>query len=105
MLLKKNNMRKVNKNRNFSKSLLWIFLSLLVVANVYLSIDSATSGAEISYLEGQERRINDDKNFLSEQLSRTASLKQIKHRAVELGFDKPASIVYLNGEESVAKLP
>ncbi len=100
MSSKKNNTRKRNVN-----NLLWLFLSIFVVANVYLSIDSAANGAEISYLEGQERRINDEKNFLSEQLLKTASLKQAEQRANELGFAKPASIVYLNGEESVAKLP
>lgn len=94
-----------NKNRSFGKSLLWIFLSLLVVANVFLSIDSATSGAEISYLEEQERRLADENNYNSEQLFKSVSLKQVEQQAVGLGFDKPASVVYLNGEESVAKLP
>lgn len=98
MSLRKNNMKKQN--------LLWLFLSLLlVVANVYLGINYATSGVEISHLEGQEKSINNEKSSLSEQLLRMASLKQVEYKAVEMGFGKPTSILYLNAEESVAKLP
>jgi len=99
MSLRKNNMKKQN-------ILPWLFLSLLlVIANVYLCINYATSGAVISHLESREISINDEKSFLSEQLLRTASLKQIDYKAIELGFSKPANILYLNGEEGVAKLP
>jgi len=98
MSLKKNNMKKQNV-------LPWVFLSLLVIANVYLYINFAAGGAAISQLESRELSINDEKNYLSEQLLRTASLKQIENKAVEYGFGKPANILYLNGEESVAKLP
>lgn len=97
MSLRKNNMKKQN--------LLWVFLSLLVTANVYLGINYATSGVEISHLEDQEKSMNDEKSSLSEQLLRSASLKQVEYKAVEMGFGKPTSILYLNGEESVAKLP
>lgn len=108
MSLKKNNLRnqKINNKRtNIGKTLLWLLLSVFVVANVYLSIDSATSGAEMSYLEDRERSLYEEKNSLSEQLLKTASLKQVEYQAAELGFNKSSSVVYLNTEESVAKLP
>ena len=101
MKKQKENKRRINLGRNLP----WLFLSILVIANVYLCINYATSGAVISHLEGQEASVNDEKSFLSEQLLRTASLKQIENKAIELGFSKPANILYLNGEESVAKLP
>lgn len=87
------------------KYLLWFVLSVLVVANVYLSIESATSGAEIVYQEVQEKILSEEGNSLSEGLLKIASLKQVEGQAVDLGFGKPASILYLNDEESVAKLP
>ncbi len=87
------------------KYLLWFVLSVLVVANVYLSIESATSGAEIVYQEVQEKILSEEGNSLSEGLLKIASLKQVEGQAVDLGFGKPANILYLNDEESVAKLP
>lgn len=87
------------------QNLLWLFLSILVIANVYLCVESATSGAEIAYQENQEKILSEEGNSLSEGLLKMASLKQVEEQALNLGFGKPASIIYLNGEESVAKLP
>ena len=95
-----------NKKRiKLGRNLPWLILSFLVIANVYLCINYATSGAVISHLERQETSIDDEKSYLSEQLLITASLKQIESKAEEMGFSKPANILYLNSEESVAKLP
>lgn len=98
--------QKINNKKTFmGKYILWFFLSALVVANVYLCVESATSGAEIAYRENQEKTLSEESNSLSEGLLKMASLKQVEGQALSLGFGKPTSILYLNGEESVAKLP
>lgn len=84
---------------------LWALIAVFVMANVYFTVELATSGAEIANLEKKEVELSQENNLLREQLSKTTSLNEIAQKADEMGFAKPARIVYLSGEEPVAKLP
>lgn len=96
-----------NKNKilNLKRYFVWTVLGVLVIANVYFTVEFATSGAEIANLEKKEAELIKESNFLSEELLKTTSLNDIAQKAGEFGFTKPTRIVYLNGEEPVAKLP
>jgi cell division protein FtsL len=83
----------------------WLLLVIFVIANVYFTVEFATSGAEIAGLEKKEAELTEESNSLSEELLKTTSLNDIAQKAGEMGFAKPTRIVYLNGEEPVAKLP
>lgn len=75
------------------------------MVNVYFTVEFATSGAEIASLEQKEAQLTEENSLLSGRLLETVSLDAIEKKAAELGFAKPVNVVYLNGNEPVAKLP
>jgi cell division protein FtsL len=89
----------------FKKIFIWLFIAVFVIANVYFTVEFATSGAEIAALEKKETELAQENNSFSEDLLKSASLNEVAQKANELGFAKPVKIVYLNGKEPVAKLP
>ncbi len=80
-------------------------LALFVVAIVFFTIEVSTLGAQLAELENEETRLIKEKQELSVQLIDASSLSEIGEKAEDLGFKKPANIVYISEEEAVAKLP
>lgn len=90
-----------NKTRNLV--LLGIF-GLLAVSSVFMTIETATSGVEISKLERTESELIKKRSEMEESLVKTLSLGELQQKSVELGFAKPADLVYVAPTETVAKL-
>jgi len=101
----------MTKNKNESKLInakeygLWLILFLLVIANVYLTVETATSGAQIVSLEKKEQILANEKRLSSEEIIKKSSLSSIQQKAQEMGYRKPQNIVYISQKEVVAKLP
>lgn len=79
---------------------LLIFISLVVLLN----IQAATMGAKLSHLEQSEEQLVKQKHDLEDSVVRTTSLTKISEQAEDLGFSKPADVLYLDSIEPVAKL-
>jgi hypothetical protein len=95
----------LGKMFKLNKYFLWSLIGVFTAVNVYLTVEAATSGAEIAALEKKEAELTYQKSVYNEDLLRTTSLNDLAQKAAGLGFAKPVTIVYLNGEESVAQLP
>ena len=95
--------------KNFKKfrevPLLVMFLVLLVAAAVFLSIEAATKGAQLMYLEKEIAKVEKENKALTSSLVQDTSLTKIAQMAEELGMKRPKSIIYLNNKDTVAKLP
>jgi hypothetical protein len=90
---------------NLKKYVLIGFCGLLAVSSVFMTVVSATSGPEVSVLQKQEAQLSDDKRNLENTLIKTLSISQLQVKGGELGYIKPASLVYVAPTEAVAKLP
>ena len=86
-------------------------LILLVVVNVFFTIDGASSGAELVKIENQKKAIASNNQAYSDKIINKSSLQEVSAKAYELGFAKPQDIVYvgdvhnIGSGEVVAKLP
>lgn len=83
----------------------WIISGLLLASSVFTAISTATSGAELSALQKKEMALIESKRILSHNLASRTSLFESETKSLELGFNKPVEIIYLTGENGVAKLP
>ena len=83
----------------------WMFIVLLLTVDVFYTISSAVSGAEISNLENKEVLLKDQNRVYKEEMVVKSSLTSIEKKAMELGFVKPQEVVYIAEKETVAKLP
>lgn len=82
-----------------------IFVGILVVLNVVVAIDGATSGTEIAQIQKQEAVLADAKKVLQGKLVTGLSMGNLQEKSTELGFVKPENPIYLSGAPAVAKLP
>mgnify|MGYP006908235420 CR=1 FL=1 len=83
----------------------FVLLGILGVVSVFLAIEIATSGAKLASLELEEKRLIRENEVLKSELVNASSLSQLGKGAEELGFSKPASILYITDEKDVARLP
>jgi len=91
--------------KNLKKYVLIGFCGLLAASSIFMTVVSATSGAEVSILQKKEAQLADDKRYLENSLVKTLSINQLEEKSNELGYMKPASLVYVTPPEAVAKLP
>lgn len=86
-----------------------VYLIPLVIVTtvtiVYMTIQTATSGAKLSNMEDKEIKLRQQNNRLYDELVMQSSLSKIANQAEDLGFQKPEMVVYTNVDEAVAKLP
>lgn len=93
------------KQTSFKSVFLWVALVALVAGFVYLSVETATSGAVLANFESQEGALSEENKNLKDALVKSSSLNNLEARTESLGFVKPARILYITGKEEVAKLP
>ena len=91
--------------KNVRKYILIGFLGALAVSSVFMTVASATSGAEVSDLQKEEASLTDQRRYLENTLVETLSMNQLQEKGVELGYGKPVNLVYVAPPEAVAKLP
>ena len=102
------------RNRKTKTKEIWgvkipiFMLPILIVfgiATILLTIKVASSGVVLSNLEGEKARLVRENEELANNLINSGSLRDLREKAEELGFAKPASILYISEKEVVAKLP
>lgn len=82
---------------------IWMINLALLVAVVFLGIEQATRGAEISKLEDRLASISNQKRELSEDIFIDNGSNLISlNNASESGFIKPSAILYFNSIDTVA---
>lgn len=91
-----------NKFRNY---ILFGTFGILAITSIFMTIETATSGVEISKLEKNEAILAQQKSDMEELLVKTLSLGELQAKSGTLGFSKPVDLVYVTPTESVAKLP
>lgn len=80
-------------------------LAVFALVVVFLTIETATSGAQLAQLEQEEAVLTKQNRELSDQLVKASSLTSLGEEAEVLGFKKPSQIIYITEKEAVAKLP
>jgi len=87
------------------KYLLIGIMAVLAISSVFMTIEAATSGMEVSSLRKQESKLADQKRYLEETMVRGLSLGELQQKSTEMGYIKPVAMVYAVPSEAVAKLP
>lgn len=92
----------IEKYKNF---ILMGICGILAISSVITTIGVSVSGSQISDLQKKEAQLVSEKRVLEAQLVKTSSLSQLQTKSTDLGFVKPAEMVYLPQSLPVAKLP
>jgi Na+-transporting NADH:ubiquinone oxidoreductase subunit NqrC len=87
------------------KYILIVVLGALAVSSIFMTVVTATSGAEVSSLQKEEKQLADQKRFLEDALVKTLSMDQLQEKSGSMGYVKPVNLVYVAPPEAVAKLP
>ena len=98
-------MKKTKKREIKKTTVLLPILVVLASVVVFLTIETATSGARLAQLEQEEAALLKRNQELAEQLVKTTSLTNLAEEAEVLGFRKPSQVIYISEKEIVAKLP
>jgi hypothetical protein len=81
-------------------------VGILAVSSVFMTVESATSGVEVSNLRQKENQLILEKRNLEETLVRSLSINDLEDKSSEMGFGQPSTMVYVSGsQETVAQLP
>lgn len=102
ILIKKNNRISIKGFKNY---ILIAVCGLLVVTSVFVTIETATSGAEVANLDKTTVELTNQKRILEESLIKGISMSQLEEKSAELGFVKPENLVYVSTVAPVANLP
>lgn len=107
--MKRKNVQQKNKiNFNLKRLKTYVLggtCGCLAITSVFLTIESATSGAEIANLQKKESTLLTQQQSLQESLVQALSINSLQEKSNELGFTKIGTLVYITGAESVARLP
>lgn len=95
----------INKNINFKKYILIGVCGILAISSILMTIETATSSAEVDSLQKEETKLVDQKMSLEDNLVKSLSLNQLQSKSETLGFVKPVTLVYVVPTETVARLP
>jgi hypothetical protein len=109
----KRNRRKIlanptNKVRNFKTYILFAICGLMTIGTVFMTIESATNGAEIASMQKKEADLMDKQQQLQQSLVETLSVNSLQEQSSGLGFTKIGNLVYvagIEGEQTAARLP
>lgn len=96
---------KRTKRKIKNTTILLPILAAFAFVVVFLTIEVATSGAQLAQLEQEEAVLTKQNRELSDQLVKASSLITLGEEAKVLGFKKPSQIIYVTEKEVVAKLP
>jgi hypothetical protein len=78
---------------------------ILIASSVFLTVETATSGAEVARLDKTTVEMSNQKRILEENLIKGISMTQLQEKSLELGFVKPSNLIYISSISPVAKLP
>lgn len=79
---------------------------VLVISSVFMTVETATSGVEVSNLRQKQRELSMEKRNLEGTLVRSLSINGLEEKSSEMGYVKPNTMVYVSqSQEAMAKLP
>ena len=91
---------------SFTKYLLFVVGGLLAVSSVFMTVETATSGVEVSSLREKEAQLSMEKRNLEATLVESLSVNELGEKSSELGFGKPVTMIYVaDSQEVAARLP
>jgi len=92
--------------RSFQKYILFAVAGILAVSSIFMTVETATSGVEVSSLRQKESELAMEKRNLEGSLVKTLSMNDLGQKGNEMGYVKPATMVYVSGSpEAMARLP
>lgn len=83
---------------------LWVINLILFIGVVFLGIQQAGRGADISKLENKLASISIQKRDLSENIFSSENDSKVINNASDSGFVKPSKIYYFNSIDTVASI-
>ena len=95
----------IKKNRNIKKCVLIGVCAILTVSSIYMTIENATSGIEVSNIRSKEIVLANQKRELEGTLIKTMSVSGLEVKSEEMGYIKPSVLVYVAPAKPVAQLP
>lgn len=81
---------------------IWAINLILFAGVVFLGIEQAGKGADISHLEDKLETVSLQKRDLTENIFKDGSDTKLVDNATNLGFVKPSQVYYFNSLDSVA---
>jgi hypothetical protein len=78
---------------------------ILAVFSIFMTIESATSGAEVSEIQKKEALLMSQRQDLQEALVENLSINSLQEKSNEMGFTKINNLVYVAESVPVARLP
>jgi len=95
----------MRRQKSKNKFVVWILAIPLVAASILMTVEMASSGAELSLLTSQEAALKAENQRLGAELVSASSLSQFESTYESLGFIRPEKTIYITEEDAVAKLP
>ena len=78
---------------------------ILAASSIFMTLEAATSGVEVSNLRSQETQLSSQKTYLEDTLVKSLSMSSLSQKSGEMGFAKPSTLVYVAPSQPVAELP
>jgi hypothetical protein len=107
--MRRNKINNKTSERFNLKSLKGYFLggmcAVLAVLSIFMTIESATCGTEVSEIQKKEAMLMSQQQDLQEALVANLSVNSLQEKSSELGFTKVSNLVYVAESVPVARLP
>jgi hypothetical protein len=78
---------------------------ILAILSIFMTIETATSGAEIAGLQKKEAQLINQQQDIKESLVENLSANFLQEKSVEMGFTKVGNLIYVSDGVPVARLP
>jgi hypothetical protein len=101
---------KINKKIEFSLKGVRVYVlggicGMLAVLSIFMTIETATSGAEIADLQMKEIQLANQQQNIEANLVENLSVNSLQEKSIEMGFTKVNNLVYVLGGIPMARLP
>jgi hypothetical protein len=93
------------KNKNFKKYILFGVGGILAISSIFMTVENATSGAEVTSLRNKQVMLANQKRELEDTLIKNISVSGLEVKSGEMGYIKPSILVYVSTSQPVAQLP
>lgn len=90
--------------KNVKHQVLLVVCGILAICTIVLTVNTATSGVEMSKLETKEQSLMDQRRALQENLVKSISSRELEEKSTSLGFVKPSNVFYISDLLPVASL-
>jgi cell division protein FtsL len=91
--------------KNIKKYILIVVCGILAVSSVFMTIETTSSGVEVSSLRNKEAELVSQKRDLEDSLVKNTSVSSLQEESSTMGYVKPSVLVYVAPSQPVAKLP